>query len=232
LSGVGHLPQLFLVLAQLHLRLLQIVDVRIRSVPPQQRVGLIANRHHADQEPPVLTVESSKARFGLLGLSRLEDAPPGVEQSRPIIVMNHRDPPPALAVLLGQAGIVHPLLVDELNSPVWRGAPDVGRDGVDHAKIVEFWRCHGACSRGEATTSHRLGQAGAGATKVPRHASLVLISIWDVSVRWTGQRLAIANSRARWASSSTPSSSMSRSMSVSLAGRVSQSAQSSAWTRE
>ena len=55
---------------------------------PQQRAGLIANRHHADQIPPVLTVESSKARFGLLGLSRLEDAPPRVEQSRPIIVMN------------------------------------------------------------------------------------------------------------------------------------------------
>ena len=65
-----------------------------------------------------------------------------------------------------------------------------------------------------------------------RYASLVLISIWEVSVRWTGQPLAIANSRARCSSSRTPSSSRSRSMSVSAAGRVSHAAQSSAWTRE
>ena len=60
------------------------------------------------------------------------------------------------------------------------------------------------------------------------YASFVAMCIWVVSVRWTGQRLAIASSRARCSSSSTPSSSMSRSMSVSVAGRVSQSAQSSA----
>ncbi len=118
---------------------------------------------HADQIPPVLTVESSKARFGLVRLSRREDAPPHLKQSRQIIRMNHRDPSPALAVLLRQAGVVHPLLVDELNGPVWRGAPDVRRDGIDHAKIVEFRRCHGAVSQGDATTRHRPGQAAASA---------------------------------------------------------------------
>lgn len=49
------------------------------------------------------------------------------------------------------------------------------------------------------------------------HCSLVRISIFDVSVRCTGQRSAIVNSLARWSSSSGPSSCMSRSSTVSLA---------------
>ena len=64
------------------------------------------------------------------------------------------------------------------------------------------------------------------------YSSVVRMSICDESVRCTGQRLAMANSRARCSVSSAPSSAISRSMTVSRVSRASHAAQSSTCTRE
>src|SRR5207249_2519305 len=62
--------------------------------------------------------------------------------------------------------------------------------------------------------------------------SRVRILISEVSVRWTGHRSAISRNRLRWSSDSVPIREISRSMTSSIPCFVSQSAQSSACTRE
>src|SRR5262245_29701135 len=88
-EGVGHTPQLILVLSEPVLRPSQVFDVCIGAIPLDHVPAFIAHRLHAFQKPPVLAVESPQSHFELSRLSRrLNGKQPFLHDALQIVGMN------------------------------------------------------------------------------------------------------------------------------------------------
>ncbi len=118
-DGIGDPPKLLFVSPELIFSPLQIVDIRVRTVPLDHVAELIALRLDADDEPAVFAVEAPQTHFDLARLPRGEDF---VHQfvHRPCCILRMDDslPSPAMGLCWRKTRVVVPSLIEVIDTAV------------------------------------------------------------------------------------------------------------------
>jgi hypothetical protein len=78
--GIGNPAKLALVLPQPLFRPLQVLNIRIRSVPSDDIASLVTQRLTPEQEPTICSIVAPQACFDLTWLTRSEEYPPPVHR--------------------------------------------------------------------------------------------------------------------------------------------------------
>src|SRR5262249_40999948 len=99
---------------QLDLGVFQVIDICARPIPSDDVTELVAERFDADQEPPIDAVAASQTSLDLVRLPRGEATTPPLQHPREVVWMEGDLPSQAGDPVLGQAAVVLPPLVHEL----------------------------------------------------------------------------------------------------------------------
>src|ERR1043166_1536342 len=110
---------------------LQVIDVGTGPIPPEDTAALVAQRLDADQEPSMDAVGAPQTAFDLARVPRGEESTPPLDRHGEIVGMEGDLPSPPGGLLLRQARVALPSLVDELVGTVREGAEREHRDRVE-----------------------------------------------------------------------------------------------------
>src|SRR5262245_32536714 len=109
----------------------EVIDVGTGSIPTDDVADLVAQRLDSDQEPSMDAVEAPQTTFDLARVTGCDERTPPLDHRGKVVGMDGDLPAPSGGLLLGQARVVLPSLVDEFVGTVRECAEREHRNRVD-----------------------------------------------------------------------------------------------------
>ncbi len=111
----------------------QVLDVGVHAAPLEDAARGVGDRAGAEHEPAVFAVDPAHPRLPLAGSSGFDDRSPVRQQRGQVFGMDHALPALAGGLLHGQAGVLAPASIDEVDVAVSTRGPDQSRKGIEDA---------------------------------------------------------------------------------------------------
>src|SRR5262245_20742543 len=122
------------------LRASPILNIYIRSVPPDDCSGLVTQRSSAIEKPAKDPVATANAAFDLEGLAGLCRFLKYVQNARQVIRMFRNLPAPIQGFFCGKTCICGPLLIEKIDGTIRQHGPSDYRNCIDdRLKRVFEW---------------------------------------------------------------------------------------------
>lgn len=116
-----------------------VVDIGAGAEPFEDLARLVMDGNAADLEPAVGAIGAAEAIFDVVGGASFDGGGPGGEGTLAVVGMHDTiEPLQAELLVFGDAGVIDPLLAEEITAAIGVGGPDELREGLGHAAVVLF----------------------------------------------------------------------------------------------
>jgi len=114
-----------------------VLDIGVHSAPFDDLSGCVDQRTSTKEEPAILSIEATQARFHFTWLARSQGGSPALEQVRQVFGVDRSLPSPTTGFLDAEAGVFAPALIQEVDAPIRERSP-YQPGGVSTTRLSSF----------------------------------------------------------------------------------------------